>query len=137
MSEKAAKKKSPAKPAAKKKAEKVDAKVEETKTVSQKPVVKAVPPHSTVLVRHEYAMQERRGKGFSLGELSAASLTFVTAKLLRVPVDIRRRSVLEGNTDILKGWYKPEPKKAKEPTAEKKPKAAKSPKKSAKKPKKA
>jgi len=137
MSEKAAKKKSPAKPAAKKKAEKVDAKVEETKAESQRQVVKAVAPHATVLVRHEYAMQERRGKGFSLGELSSAGLTFVIAKSLRVPVDIRRRSVLEGNSDTLKGWYKPEPKKAKEPKAERKSKPAKSPKKSSKKPKKA
>jgi ribosomal protein L13E len=132
-----AKKKAPAKPAAKKKkAVKADAKAEETKG---EPVVvtEAEPsPQATVIARHEYSSQERRGKGFSSGELSGAGLTFIIAKSLRVPIDVRRRSVLEPNVGVLKGWYKPAPKKAKEPRAEKKEQAEKPVKKAAKKAKK-
>jgi len=114
-----AKKKAPAKRATKKKAAKAHVKVEETKGESVA-VVEAEPsPEAFVIARHEYSSQERRGKGFSLGELSGAGLTFIIAKSLRVPIDVRRRSVLEPNVGVLKGWYKPAPKKAKEPRAEK------------------
>jgi ribosomal protein L13E len=126
MSEKAAKKKkvkkTRAKPAAKKKkiAHKAHAKAEEEVKVESAPVVETEPsPQAVVMARHEYSSQERRGKGFSFGELSAAGLTLIVAKSLSVPVDIRRRSVLEGNVGALKGWYKPAPKKAKEPKPEK------------------
>ena len=112
MSKKAAKKKAPAKPAAKKKkAEKAESKSVEAKT-EPAPVVSVEPsPQARVIARHEYSSLERRGKGFSSGELSAVGLTFVVAKSLKVPIDVRRRSVLEGNIGALKGWYKPEPKK--------------------------
>jgi ribosomal protein L13E len=124
MSEKAAKKKvkktRAKKPAAKKKvAHKAHAHAKEVKAEAA-PVLEAEPsPQAVVMARHEYSSQERRGKGFSFGELSAAGLTLIIAKSLSVPVDIRRRSVLEGNIGALKGWYKPAPKKAKEPKPEK------------------
>jgi len=134
MSKKAAKKKAPAKPAAKKKkAEKAEAKAAEAKT-EPAPVVNVEPsPFARVMARHEYSSLERRAKGFSSGELSAVGLTFGVARSLRVPIDVRRRSVLEGNVGALKGWYKPEPKKPAAPKAEKKPRAEKRAKKATKK----
>jgi ribosomal protein L13E len=124
MSEKAAKKKTKktrAKPPAKKKVEqKVHVKAEEEVKAESTPIFEAEPsPQAFVMARHEYSSQERRGKGFSLGELSAAGLTFIIAKSLRVPVDIRRRSVLETNIGSLKVWYKPAPKKERGPKPEK------------------
>lgn len=137
MSKKAAKRKSPAKPAAKKKkAGKAVAKVAEAMAVPA-PVVKVEPsPQARVMARHEYSSQERRGKGFSAGELSAVGLTFAVARSLRVPTDTRRGSVLEGNVTALKAWYKVEPKKPAAPKTEKKSPAEKPAKKPAKKAKK-
>jgi ribosomal protein L13E len=127
MSEKPAKKKARAKPAAKKKKK---AKEEVPAEVKPEParVEMGPAPQVRVMARHDYSTQERRGKGFSFGELSAAGLTYLVARSLKVPVDIRRRSVLDWNVGSLKGWYKPAPKKAKEPKAEEqeeKPKKAK------------
>ena len=136
MSQKAAKKKGRAKPAAKKKA-KAHLKAKEEKVEEPKPVVKIEPsPQATVLVRHERSMQERRGKGFSSGELSGAGMSMLIARSLRVPTDSRRRSTLDGNVSTLKAWYKPAPKKPSVPKTEK-PKAEKPAKKKAKKSKKA
>lgn len=82
-------------------------------------------PQARVTSRHELEMHERRAKGFSFGELSAASITFTIARGLGLPVDIRRRSTLEDNVTELKGWYKPAPRKAPtEPRPEKKAKSA-------------
>jgi ribosomal protein L13E len=123
MSKKAAKKKAPAK-SKKKKAEKVEAVPRETKSE---------------LSRFDGDMYERRAKGFSFGELAAAGLTFTVARVMGLPVDIRRRSSIDGNVSALKSWYVPAPKKAKEPKepkAEKKAKPAKAAKKASKKTKK-
>ena len=144
MSKRAAKKKAPVKKAAKNKARKTAPKKEETTTVqetapseSSTPASSAGPvPQATVLSRHDGTMHLRGAKGFSLGELSAAGLTFTLANGLGVPLDIRRRSSLDTNIDALKGWYKPVPKKAKAPKSETKPKPAKRAKKAGKKSKK-
>jgi ribosomal protein L13E len=139
MSEKAAKKKAKAKPAAKKRA-KPKASEEESKPVDAQPVMREDPPTPIpwVMARHDGGMQERRAKGFSGGELSVVGLTLVRALSMKVPIDLRRSSVLEGNVGTLKAWYKPPAKKPKQPKAEKaeeeKPKATK---KAAKKTKKA
>jgi ribosomal protein L13E len=137
MSKKAAKKKAPAK-SKKKKAEKVEAVPRETK--SEEPAMKARPaPQASVLSRFDGDMYERRAKGFSFGELAAAGLTFTVARVMGLPVDIRRRSSIDGNVSALKSWYVPAPKKAKEPKepkAEKKAKPAKAAKKASKKTKK-
>ena len=98
--------------------------------------VEALPaPWPFVLARHEHAMQEREARGYSRGELESAGLTFVIARRSKVPVDLRRRSVLDGNVARLKEWYVPEPKKA-VPKKEKE-EAEKAPKKAAKRKKKA
>jgi len=138
MSEKAAKKvpakKKPIRKApAKKRA--AAAKKEEAKEGAVKEVVELTPaPSPIVLVRHEYEMQERVARGYSLGELASAGVSFIVAKGIGVPLDLRRRSALDGNVALLKGWYVPAPKKAKVVAAEKAEKPAK---KAAKKPKKA
>ena len=49
----------------------------------------------------------RREAEISFGELTAAGMNFRIAKSLRVPVDLRRRSVMKDNVDTLKEWYKP------------------------------
>jgi len=134
MSEKAAKKKAPAK-TAKKKAE---PKEEQVKTEVTSHEVASMPPapRATVLSRHEGTMHLRSAKGFSLGELAKAGIAFTVAKGLKLPLDIRRRSSLDDNVGRLKAWHKPAPKKAKEPKAEKKAKPAKKAKKAPKKVKK-
>ncbi len=138
MSEKAvkkvpAKKKAVRKAPAKKRA--AAAKKEEAKEGAAKEIIELTPaPSPVVMVRHEYGMQERAARGYSLGELASAGITFVVAKGIGVPLDLRRRSALDGNVALLKGWYVPAPKKAKVAAAEKEEKPAK---KAAKKPKRA
>ncbi len=133
MSEEAPKKKVAKKKAAKPKATKKSEPKEAEGAEAPAPAVKlGPPPHAEVLSRYEGDMHERHGKGFSFGELASVGLNKVTALGLGVPVDIRRRSTLEGNVSALKGWYQPSPKKAKEPKAEK-PKPKKARKKPAKK----
>jgi ribosomal protein L13E len=126
MSEKAAKKKVPAKKAAGKKAAKpkkeAKPKTEEKPEKAEVAVerVKLGPaPQPWVLSRHDRTMRHRPAKGYSFGELEAADISLPAAKSLHLHVDSRRRSVLEENTDKLKGWYKAAPK----PVREEKPKA--------------
>jgi ribosomal protein L13E len=126
MSEKAAKKKkAPAKKAASKRAakpkkEESSKREEQPEIVVEKAELKPT-PQPWVLARHARSMRHRTAKGYSLGELGSAEIGFDVAKSLGVPIDIRRRSVLDENTDKLKGWYKPGPK----PVHEAKPKADK------------
>lgn len=138
MSEEAPRKKAAKKKAAKPRAtrKKSEPKQETEQTEAPAPAVKLGPsPHAVVLSRYEGDMHERRGKGFSFGELASVGLNKVMALGLGVPVDIRRRSTLEGNVSALKGWYQPPLKKAKEPRAESpKPAKTKKKKKAAKKP---
>ncbi len=61
-------------------------------------------PAAFVQARHSRDMIERPARGFSLGELSATGLSFEKAKSWKVPLDIRRRSVLDGNVKKLKIW---------------------------------
>jgi ribosomal protein L13E len=122
MSEKAAKKAPAKKTSAKKAAAKrraSKAMKKETTEVAEKktPEVKLLPA-PVVLARHERGSQERDARGYSLGELGSAGITFIVAKKAHVPIDIRRRSVLEGNVGKLKEWYVPEPKKEKVETAQ-------------------
>src|SRR5712691_6780361 len=73
---------------------------------------KGPPPIAMVNARHARGMIERAARGFSLGELSASTLSFQTAKRWRVPLDLRRRSTLAGNVTRLTSWLhvaKPKP----------------------------
>lgn len=60
--------------------------------------------HPRVSVRHDGSSMERDARGYSLGELSAASVQPWVAKRWSVPVDTRRRSVVTGNVQSLKSW---------------------------------
>lgn len=61
-------------------------------------------PEAVVSTRHGTELISRQGRGFSLGELSGAGLTPRLASESGVRVDVRRRSVLEGNVESLKAW---------------------------------
>jgi ribosomal protein L13E len=139
MSEKAATKA----PAKKAPAKKVSPKKRAHKAEKKEPAADAGPavaekaevPSPLVLARHEGEMHQRDARGYSLGELESAEIAVFVAKRMKVPIDIRRRSVLESNVGLLKSWYVPAPRKAKAAAAEE-PKAEKPAKKSAKKAKK-
>lgn len=70
-------------------------------------------PAPRVIARHEREMIQRGARGYSLGELESAGIAFVVAKKAGVPLDARRRSVLDANVESLKGWYVPPPKAVK------------------------
>ena len=61
-------------------------------------------PEATVSSRRGTEMVLRLGKGFSLGEITGAGLSRRLLMERGVPVDIRRRSVLDGNLESLKQW---------------------------------
>jgi len=61
-------------------------------------------PASTVMSRHSGEMVARNSKGFSRGEVNVAGLPFYLARRWRLPMDPRRRSVLEGNVASIKAW---------------------------------
>jgi large subunit ribosomal protein L13e len=48
--------------------------------------------------------KQRHGKGFSRKELKKAGLSLNEALKLRVPVDLRRRTVHEKNVDAIKAF---------------------------------
>ena len=50
--------------------------------------------------------KKREGKGFSLKELKGAKLNRQKAKKLKIPIDVRRKTVLKENIDILKEFIK-------------------------------
>jgi len=89
-------------------------KAAEVKEAAPKAVVKSVhvelgpPPVATVAVRHvdSDSLHERDARGFSFGELSSAGVALNAAKREGLNLDIRRRSVVEGNVELLKGWFK-------------------------------
>lgn len=95
---------------AKPKVEKVE-KVEK-KEAPQKPVVKTEhlelgpAPSPVVAARHLDSMHERPGRGFSLAELTSSGVEFNLARREGLSVDVRRRSVVEGNVEALKQWLK-------------------------------
>ncbi len=109
--------------------QKQELKAEKAKTrVETESLPKGPPPLAMVNTRHAGGMIVRAARGFSLGELSASALSFERAKKWRVPLDIRRRTALDGNVARLTGWLhvvaKPKPEK---PTAETVVKAEKPP----------
>lgn len=84
----------------------------EKKEVPQKPVVKTEhlelgpAPSAVVAARHLDSMHERPGRGFSLAELTSSGVEFNLARREGLSVDVRRRSVVEGNVEALKQWLK-------------------------------
>ena len=97
-----------------KKAEK--AVVKEAKKVERSVVGKAArksqPPRPTgrapgamVMARRGSVMVTRAGRGFSLRELSGAGLAPRLAAKWGAQIDLRRRSVLDGNVGALKAWH--------------------------------
>jgi ribosomal protein L13E len=65
------------------------------------------PPVAVISARHvDLSMRERVARGFSFGELASAGVPLNAAKHEGLSLDIRRRSVVEGNVDMLKGWFK-------------------------------
>lgn len=61
-------------------------------------------PVALVESRHLDSMHEREARGFSFGELSSAGVSLSIAKGNGLSLDVRRRSVHEGNVERLKGW---------------------------------
>jgi len=64
-------------------------------------------PNATVSSRHDGGLVERQGRGFSMGELEGAEFPPAKARDWHLPIDIRRRTVLEGNIQALKKWFLP------------------------------
>ena len=62
-------------------------------------------PEAMVMSRHETGMVSRKAKGFSLGELAAAGVAPRLAAKWGASIDLRRRSVIEGNVGSLKEWH--------------------------------
>ena len=96
--------------------QKRELKAEKAKTrVETESLPKGPPPLPMVNTRHAGGIIERAARGFSLGELSASALSFERAKKWRVPLDIRRRTALDGNVTRLTSWLhvvaKPKPEK--------------------------
>jgi ribosomal protein L13E len=85
--------------------------------VVQKPVGRV--PTAMVVARRGTETVEREGRGFSKGELSGAELPPLLAARWKVPVDLRRRSVLRANVSALKKWFvrpkKPRPAEGRKP----------------------
>jgi len=87
-------------------------KIAEKKEVPAKAVVKVQPvelgppPGAIIVARRVDSLRERAARGFSFGELASAGVPVNAAKREGVSLDIRRRTVLEGNVDALKGWFK-------------------------------
>lgn len=61
-------------------------------------------PVAFVSARHEAGMVSRPGRGFSLGELTAAQLPFNLARRWGLRLDLRRRSTIGGNVASIKTW---------------------------------
>jgi len=100
-------------------------KVEEKKERPAKPVTKVArtklgePPTAIVSTRHVDLMHARLARGFSFGELESAGIPLNAARREDVSLDIRRRSVVDGNVQMLKGWFKSSPSAAPKETTEK------------------
>jgi ribosomal protein L13E len=91
----------------------------ERKEAPPKAVIKTEPlklgpaPTAMIMTRHvdSNTMHQRRARGFSFGELASAGVPPNTVKHQDISVDIRRKSVVEQNVEMLKGWYKTSTKK--------------------------
>ena len=106
-----AKGKKPKAPAAAKKRGKEELPIREKVQV---PKPKGAVPIPVVSSRHGAEMITRSGRGFSFGELAAAQLQPSLARRWGLPIDLRRRSVLDGNVASVKKWSPPAMPKAKE-----------------------
>ncbi len=62
------------------------------------------PPAATVSSRHGTSFVQRAARGFSLRELSEGGLALIQAQRWGVPLDLRRRSVVEANVSSVKKW---------------------------------
>jgi ribosomal protein L13E len=75
-------------------------------------------PEATIASRHIDSMHERPARGFSFGELASAGVPLNAARRQGLSLDIRRRSVVDGNVEALKGWFKSPNKPAAERAAQ-------------------
>lgn len=64
-------------------------------------------PQALVMARHSREMKARPGRGFSLGEVAGAGLAPRLVAEWGASLDVRRRSVIEGNVGSLKKWAAP------------------------------
>ncbi|MDG7009509.1 MAG: ribosomal protein L13e [Nitrososphaerota archaeon] len=62
------------------------------------------PPVALVQSRHGGRMVSREGRGFSFGEISGAGLVPAVTSKWGLRVDMRRRSVIDGNVASVKSW---------------------------------
>lgn len=62
------------------------------------------PPEAMVTSRHGTGIVIRQGRGFSMGELAGAGLSRDIASSWGIRLDLRRRSVVEGNVTSLRSW---------------------------------
>jgi len=83
------------------KAEKVEEPAKVHEVISRPPV-----PVPAVNVRHQASMKMRRARGYSIGEITSAGITLISASRWRVPFDKRRKSLLSENAEKLKAWLK-------------------------------
>ena len=65
---------------------------------------KGAVPEAMVSARHSAETISRHGRGFSLGEVAGAQLPLAIARRWGLRVDVRRRSVLDGNVVSLRAW---------------------------------
>src|SRR6267378_7217487 len=99
-------------PKAKTVAEKKESPVKPVAKPISKPISKpeplklGPPPMAVVATRHvdSDSLHERQARGFSFGELSSAGVPLNAAKSHDLSVDVRRRSEMEKNVEMLKGW---------------------------------
>jgi|GEM_PF-4364728 len=87
-------------------------------SVRAEPLVLGPLPEATVASRHIDSMHERPARGFSVGELASAGVPLNAARREGLSLDVRRRSVVDGNVEVLKGWFNSAGKPASERTTE-------------------
>lgn len=61
-------------------------------------------PSAVVSSRHLGSPHERPGRGFSFEELDSAGVPVSVAKRGGLSIDVRRRSVIDGNVEALRRW---------------------------------
>ena len=90
------------KPSEEEKVEKVE-KIEKPAEVREVIPRRSV-PFPAVNVRHDASMKVRRARGYSMGEITSAGISLLSASRWRVPFDKRRKSLLSENAEKLKAW---------------------------------
>lgn len=73
-------------------------------------------PTAHVEARHGMSTMSRGSRGFSFRELEGSGIAMLTARRWGLPMDLRRRSVLDSNVEALKNWYS-KAKRVQQPTA--------------------